>query len=255
MKNLQTKFSLIEPELLREEDGIKAWFTLKNSRYGIEGGNISGLNLGFNTTEKKEIVAENRLTLLASLDIDPEWVAYGDQVHSNRIRVVTEGGTFPSTDGLITQIPGLALAIQVADCAAILLWDAKNKIIGALHAGWRGAASDIVPAGIDKMKKLGAEPHSMSAFVSPCISLKNFEVGPEVADLFPDKFVDYEHFEKPHVDLKGFLKHQMQEAGLSDEQIEINPKCTIEDVENLYSYRRQGKKSGRMMAIIQITEN
>ena len=151
MKNLQTKFSLIEPALLAESEKVQAWFTLKNSKYGLDGTKIPGLNFGYNTKETKELVTANRLTLLSHLRLDPEWVAYADQVHSNRIQVVTEGGTYPSTDGLITQIPGLTLGIQVADCAAILLWDSTNQVIGALHAGWRGAAGDIVPMGIEKM--------------------------------------------------------------------------------------------------------
>jgi len=254
MKNLQTKFSLIEPALLAESEKIQAWFTLKNSKYGLDGTNIPGLNFGYNTKETKELVTANRLTLLSHLRLDPEWVAYADQVHSNRIQVVTEGGTYPSTDGLITQIPGLTLGIQVADCAAILLWDSTNKVIGALHAGWRGAAGDIVPMGIEKMLEQGADPNTMGAFVSPCISLRNFEVGQEVADQFPDEFVDYKSYTKPHIDLKGFLKHQITEAGVFQDQIEISEQCTIDEADNFYSYRREGDKSGRMLALIQITE-
>lgn len=254
MKNLETKFSLLKPEILSGSDGIQAWFTLKNSEYGFEGSNIPGLNFGFNTSETKELVAANRLTLLSHLRLDPEWVAYADQVHSNRIQVVTEGGTYPSTDGLITRIPGLTLSIQVADCAAILLWDSANNVIGALHAGWRGAAGDIIPLGIEKMIGQGANPHKVKAYVSPCISLKNFEIGQEVADQFPDEFVDYKHYQKPHLDLKAFLRHQLLKAGIPGNQVEVSEKCTIGDAENFYSYRREGEKSGRMLALIQMAE-
>lgn len=244
---------MIKPKLV-EEGEVRACFTLKNQMYGTETHSIPGLNLGFNTAEKKELVTKSRLELLSNLDIDPDWVAYSDQVHSNRIRFVTEGGTYPSTDGLITKIPGLTLAIQVADCAAILLCDSDNKIIGALHGGWRGAAGNIVPKGIEKMTEQGADPQKIKAFVSPCISLKNFEVGQEVADQFPDEFVDYERYEKPHLNLKGFLKHQMTEAGIRESQIEVRDECTVEDAEKFYSFRREGEQSGRMMALIQIAE-
>ncbi len=255
MKNLQTDFSLIRPDILHQDEGINAWFTLKNADFG-NGHLISGLNLGFNTPEKKEVVARNRLKLLSHLNVDDEWVAYAEQVHSTRIQTVTQGGTYPDTDGLITQIPGLTLGIQVADCAAVLLWDTdtENNIIGALHAGWRGAAGNIVPQGIRKMINLGANPSTMKAFVSPCISLKNFEVGQEVAEQFPDEFVDYKSYAKPHVDLKGFLRHQLQEGGLLSEHIEISDGCTIEEADRFYSYRREGQQSGRMMALIQIAE-
>src|SRR6056297_851612 len=121
MKNLQTKFSLIRPNILAQNESVKAWFTKKNMEFGLQNSVVPGLNFGFNTIEKKELVAANRLSLLSHLRLDPEWVAYADQVHSNRVQVVTEGGTFPSTDGLVTTIPGLTLGIQVADCAAVLL--------------------------------------------------------------------------------------------------------------------------------------
>jgi YfiH family protein len=253
MKNLQTDFSLIKPTLIQEDEGVDAWFTQKNKHFET-GNNIPGLNLGFNTPEKKEVIAQNRLKLLSRLGLNQDWVAYADQVHSTRIRAVSQGGIYPETDGLLTRIPGLTLAIQVADCAAILLWDAKNKVIGAVHAGWRGAAGNIVPQGIQKMTDLGADPSQVKAFVSPCISFKNFEVGKEVADLFPDEFVDLESHKKPHLNLKGFLRHQLQEGGLLMRNIEINNGCTIEEAKRFYSYRREGQQSGRMMALIHINE-
>ncbi|MDZ7680638.1 MAG: peptidoglycan editing factor PgeF [Fodinibius sp.] len=190
---------------------------------------VPGLNFGFNTAEKKELVAANRLSLLSHLRLDPGWVAYADQVHSNRVQTVAEGGTYPSTDGLVTTIPGLTLGIQVADCAAVLLADVQNGVVAALHAGWRGAVGDIVPRGIAVMTEQGAHPDNIVAFVSPCISLKNFEVGAEVAEQFPPEFVDWEQYEKPHIDLKGFLRYQMQEAGIAEQQIEISAQCTIEE--------------------------
>lgn len=253
MKNLETDFSLIKPKSLDENEKVKAWFSLKNEQYNSEGSSIPGLNLGFNTSEKKEGVTQNRSALLSTLNIDKEWIAYAGQVHSNRIQVVSQGGTFPSTDGLVTKVPGLTLAIQVADCAAVLLWDSSAKIIAALHAGWRGAAGNIVPKGIEVMTAQGADPENMHAFVSPCLSVENFEVGQEVAEQFPDEQVDYQNFEKPHVNLKSFIKQQMLAQGVLKENIEVHPECTVNQDEKYYSYRREGKQSGRMMALIQIT--
>lgn len=252
MKISKTDLSLIQPQLLQEDEEVHAWFTLKNPEFNSEAQHIAGLNLGFNTPEDNEVIARNRLILLETLGLDKEWIAYADQVHSNRIRYVTQGGTYPSTDGLITQVPGLTLGIQVADCAAVLLWDADHRIVAALHAGWRGAAGNIVPRGIEKMIEHGAETPKMKAFVSPCLSLKNFEIGTEVADQFPDQFVDYQSYQKPHVDLKGFLKYQMIQSGIPDSHIEIREECTISEADDFYSYRREGDKSGRMMALIQI---
>lgn len=254
MRNLQTEISLIKPKLLEGEEKIKAWFTLKNKGYGDESSIIRGLNLGFNTPENRDLIAQNRLNLLSSIQVDPEWIAYADQVHSNRIQLVSEGGTYPSTDGLITRIPGLTLGIQVADCAAVLLWDSVNKVIAALHAGWRGAAGNIVSKGIDRMIEQGSNPKKINAFVSPCISQKNFEVGQEVVEQFSDEFVDYENYEKPHIDLKRFIRQQMLQKEIPESQIEIRDECTVDDVDDFYSYRREGNKSGRMLALIQIAE-
>lgn len=254
MRNFQTEFSLVTPKLLEEEENVSAWFTLKNRSYGKGEYAIPGLNLGFNTSEKREVIAKNRLDLLSSLQLDSERVAYADQVHSNRVRFVTEGGTYPSTDGLVTRVPGLTLGIQVADCAAVLLWDTSNMVVGALHAGWRGAAGDIVSKGLQKMVEHGGNPQKMKAFISPCISVENFEVGREVAEQFPDAFVDYEHYQKPHVNLKAFIRHQLEEGGVPNSKVEISRECTIDGEEDYYSYRREGEESGRMLALIQITD-
>lgn len=254
MKSLRTDFRLITPKNLEDQDGIQAYFTLKNENFKRLGQSILGLNLGFNTPESKEHVAQNRLALLSSLNLDPDWIAYADQVHSNRVQFVTDGGTYPSTDGLVTKIPGLTLAIQVADCAAVLLWDSRNNVIGALHAGWRGAVGDIIPRGLTEMIKQGADVESIKSFVSPCISEANFEVGMEVAEQFPDQFVNYTDFKKPHVDLKGFIKHQLMDEGVAQNKIEIREECTIEGVSDFYSYRREGNQSGRMLALITINE-
>ncbi|HLR33376.1 MAG TPA: polyphenol oxidase family protein, partial [Fodinibius sp.] len=152
----------------------------------------------------------------------------------------------------ITTIPGLVLAIQVADCAAVLLWDASNHIVGAFHAGWRGAAAGIIPKGIQMMKRRGAEAGSLKAFVSPCISLQNFEVGPEVSALFPSSFIDEDHFQRPHVDLKGFIKSQLREQGIPASNIEVRGECTVDGRDSYYSFRREGAESGRMMALIRM---
>lgn len=254
MKDLNTESSLLKPDLLKEKENIQAWFTLKNKEFGVGNQAIPGLNLGFNTAEQKGIVTENRRVLYDHLGLDEQWIASAEQVHSNNVQFVTQGGNYPATDGLLTVVPGLTLVIQVADCAAVLLWDSQNKVIGALHAGWRGAAGDIVPAGLEKMGKQGADHRNLKAFISPCISLKNFEVGEEVACQFPNRFVDYEHFAKPHVDLKGFLAHQLREGGLVEKNIEISEGCTMEGITSFYSYRREEEQSGRMMALIRITE-
>src|SRR5699024_4125036 len=209
-----------------------------------------GLNLGFNTSEAPDIVAKNRKALWQDQNISSDWVAYAKQVHSNRVKVVKNGGTFSNTDALITQVPGLAMAIQVADCAAILLADTQSSTIAAVHAGWRGAVGDILPITLSKMNELGVRNRNIKAFISPCISVKNFEVGTEVSSQFPPKFVDNQSYKKPHIDLKAFLNFQLMKNGILQKAIETAHACTMHSG-NYYSYRREGKQSGRMMAVIQ----
>lgn len=245
---------IIRPQTFANLDKIEALFTLKNPQFTTIDKNIEGLNLGFNTNEAPEIVKQNRQTLINEFGLEPEWIAFANQVHSNRVKVVTDGGTFANTDALITQIPGLSLAIQVADCAAILVADEEGKTVAAIHAGWRGAAGNIVPRTLKCMKELVDQPASFRAFISPCISEENFEVGPEVAEQFPDEFVDYETYAKPHINLKAFLKDQLIQQGIKSENIEVDASCTVAN-ERFYSYRREGDKSGRMMAIIKIKPN
>lgn len=252
MSVLENNIEVIQPEIFSRGEGITAWFTLKNASLVSDDRNIPGLNLGFNTIEREEIIQNNYTALFEALDLDFHWVAFGNQVHGNRIRVVTQGGTYTETDGFVTQVSKLALAIQVADCAVVLLGDPQNRIVAAVHAGWRGAEGDIVPKAVKYMTAQGAEPKYIKAFVSPCISPQHFEVGQEVAEQFPEAFVDYESYEKPHVDLKGFIRRQLMTKGVKPEHIEVHQGCTVSDTDSFYSYRREGKQSGRMAGVIQL---
>ncbi|MDZ7806840.1 MAG: peptidoglycan editing factor PgeF [Gracilimonas sp.] len=247
---MSSQIEFIRPALLNGQ-GISSWFTLRNHETVNQNNKIPGLNLGLNTIEPKDVVERNQHFLLKSLGLDEQQLAYAKQVHKTNIETVNTGGEYPDTDGLVTSETNLILGIQVADCAAILLGDSKNRVIGAAHAGWRGAADNICIKVINNMKKLGADVKHIKAFVSPCISLKNFEVGEKVAEQFPSRYVDYRSYKKPHVDLSSFIKGQLTEQGILKGNIELSDVCTI-DNENLYSYRRQKDQSGRMMALIKL---
>src|SRR5699024_12384015 len=102
---------------------------------------------------------------LSEMALAAHWRADADHAHGRRLQVVSEGGTYGATDGLVTSLPVLTLAIQVVYCAAVLLWDSTNNVIGALHAGWRGAVAGILSEGIQMMKHKGAELEQMNAFI------------------------------------------------------------------------------------------
>lgn len=233
---------------------IFSWFTLKNPHILETGQQIAGLNIGFNSKEKQDILLHNLNMLATAIRTNTGSIALANQVHQNRVEVVTDGGIYTDTDAFVSNTPGIALGIQVADCGAILLGDSMNRVIGAAHAGWRGAIGNIIPNTIHKMIDLGAQVGSIKAFVSPCLAKHNFEVGEEVASQFSTHLVDRDNYDKPHVDLKGLIKEQLISSGLSELNIEIDERCTIDHEELFYSYRREKEESGRMVGIIKLNK-
>ncbi|MEX0661725.1 MAG: peptidoglycan editing factor PgeF [Balneolaceae bacterium] len=242
--------NIINPKIFKT-NRVGAGFTLSNRDVVNVDGEIAGLNLGYNTgVDHQEI--ENNLNLLVSeLGIARETLAMAKQVHGKNITFVTKGGIYPDTDALITDQPEVTLGIRVADCAAILLADTENSIIAAVHAGWRGAALGILLDVVRKMKSKGVNASTLSAYISPCLSKDVFEVGDEVAEQFPSEFVDYNSYSKPHLNLKGFLYHQLLENGVPKINIKIDEGCTLSD-NRFYSYRRERDKAGRMLGFIRL---
>jgi len=244
--------NLIEPVIFKPHKHVEACFTEKNPKFSGKAANVHGLNLGLNTEEDASVVDDNIKKLFNHMNWDYSRLVLAKQVHEGHVEFVREPGIYENTDALVTNRPGLVLGIQVADCAAVLLSDPGAGIIGAAHAGWRGALKGIVANTIAKMKKLGARRDRMIAYISPCISLENFEVGSEVANRFPDKFVNYETYKKPHIDLKSFLKHRLQAEGLPETQVEVSSCCTMGNPERFYSYRKERKRAGRMLGLIKL---
>ena len=245
--------NIIHPKIFGNSSEVTAVFTEANRSLFSPDDSIQGLDLGINTPSTQAERDSNYKSLFEFLNIDNQSLALANQVHGSAIEIVSKVGIYENTDGLITDKTGLALGIQVADCAAILIADEVNQVIGAFHAGWRGAVADIIPKGLHKMKSLGAEIEKMKAFISPCISQKKFEVGEEVASQFPDTFVDQSSFQKPHVDLKAFLANQLAKAGMKLTQIEVSTGCTMENT-RFFSYRREREKAGRMLGLIRLTD-
>lgn len=244
--------SLLRPAVFEDADGLVAGFSTRAG--GVSEGAYEALNLGLSTDDETARVRENRRRLGVAVGFAPErWVVAG-QVHGDRILHATEPGGFRGYDGLVTDRAGLLLCISAADCAAVLLADPEAGVIGACHSGWRGTAKEISAKTVGEMKALGARPSRVRAYVSPCISAENFEVGAEVAEQFAERFVrrpaDFPEQQKPHVDLKAVIASQLQNAGLPEAQIEISPRCTVGEPEALFSYRDGEGTTGRMMGVI-----
>jgi len=231
-----------------------AGFTLKNPSYQVESATIQGLNIGLNQLEKHEIVFENRRLFFNSVRIADNKVSSAGQIHSNTIAFVEEAGfVVPEVDGLITNKKGICLLIQVADCAPILLSDQTNGIIAVVHAGWRGAATGILINMIHKMIDLGANTKYIKMAVGPCIGVDNFEVGPEVVNVFPKVFSKKKENGKYLLNLKMFLKNQALDKGLLIDNIQISSLCSVSEDAKCYSHRREGSLAGRMGGFIYLT--
>lgn len=203
--------------------------------------------MGINTQTSLELTEKNRRNFLKQCNLDADSLAYLKQVHGNSIIYAEQAGFAGEADGLVTDRKGVTLGIMVADCAAVLLADPKSGVIGAFHAGWKGAAGNIVPKGIAMMRSLGAQ--KLQAWISPCIGTHAFEVGIEVAEQFPSSYVINDTYEKPRVDMQAFITSQLINNGVKSSRIECDERCTFTDI-RFFSYRRQGVHSGRMMAII-----
>ncbi|MDX1438379.1 MAG: peptidoglycan editing factor PgeF [Rubricoccaceae bacterium] len=178
-------------------------------------------------------------------------VASAEQVHGNVVEGVDEPGHFSGCDGLVSNEKDLLLTVRAADCALVLLADTANNVIGACHAGWRGTVGHIATRTVLKMETLGGVASKIKAYITPCISLENFEVGEEVAERFPDGFVHRrETWLRPHVDMRGTIAAQLVDAGLPFDSIEIAQGCTVADRTHFYSYRAENGTQGRMIGFI-----
>lgn len=233
-----------------DKSTVHAGFTLKNPQYKQAEGRINGLNLGYNKLESAEVVDQNLSALKTELGIETFKVARARQIHGNTLTELSEEAIAEETDALFTNKQHLLLLIQVADCAPILIFDPKNRCIAAVHAGWRSAVANILPKTIAHFIRKGSKASDLQLAIGPCISAQAFEVGPEVAEQFPDAYVDYHRFAKPHVDLKGFLRQQALDQGVQKASIWVSPSCTIHHTDLCYSHRREGEKAGRMAAFI-----
>lgn len=212
------------------------------------------MNIGFNSKDTQDVILHNLDVLTQNTGVNRKKLALAHQVHGTEVTIVEDGGVYEDTDGFVTNTSGVSLGIQVADCGAVLLGDFKNKVIGACHAGWRGAVGEIVPKTVSRMLELGAEVKNINTFISPCLAAHNFEVGDEVAIQFPEHLVHRNGYPKPHVDLSGLINDQLLQAGVLPEHIEMDGRCTIDHQELFYSYRREKEQSGRMLGIITLNE-
>ncbi|SEG48954.1 conserved hypothetical protein [Thalassococcus halodurans] len=236
------------------------FFTRKG---GASSGVFHGLNCGAGSSDQSDIVQINRDRVAKSMDVADRNLVFVHQIHSAEVVTVTDPmepkAPRPRADAMVTNQPGLALAILTADCQPVLFADPKAGVVGAAHAGWRGALDGILENTVDAMIALGADRDNITAVVGPSISQRAYEVGPEFLDAFlmedqaNARFFAGGQGDRMHFDLPAFGLHKLRSAGVN---AEWTRHCTYSDADRFFSYRRatHAKEAdyGRLISVIRL---
>lgn len=217
---------------------------------GVSQAPYDELNLADHVGDDPAAVAENRRRVLEAV-LPGGALATMRQVHGNDVAIVQAADVVPEVDALVTRAPGLVLAVQVADCTPVLLWDSEAGVVAAVHAGRRGLAAGVVPRTIAVMTELHARPERMNALVGPGICAEHYEVPAELRDeveaAVPGTAAETSSG-TPALDIRAGVLAQLRAGGLR--QWSVMSQCTAESP-HLYSYRRDGT-TGRFAGLVWI---
>lgn len=234
------------------------FFTRKG---GASSGVFAGLNCGPGSTDQSDVVKINRARVAEAMGLAPEALVSLNQFHSPVVATLTAPPPARiAADAMVTNVPGIALGILTADCQPVLFADAAAGVIGAAHAGWRGAKAGVLQATVNAMLALGATRAGIVAVIGPCISQAAYEVGPEFFDDFtaddPEniRFFGSGAGDRMLFDLPAFGLHQLRQTGIG--HAEWTRHCTYGDPDRFYSFRRtthQGEADyGRLISVIRL---
>ncbi|WP_310618973.1 peptidoglycan editing factor PgeF [Flexibacterium corallicola] len=254
---------MITAPALEELSGIKhGFFTRKN---GLSTGLYKSLNVGLGSDDERETVLKNRALVAQRMGVSSENLVTAYQVHSSRVLSVKaplSDEQDRKADALVTNTPELAIGVLTADCGPVLFADPKNRVIGATHAGWKGAFSGILQNTVEAMEALGAERGAIIAVIGPLISQRNYEVGPEFHGTFIEADESHHSFFSPSSKGGHFLFNLPEFIGMQLKQtkiasiIDINC-CTYAQEQQFFSYRRATHRSepdyGRQISAISLS--
>lgn len=250
--------------VLNRIEGVRHAFFTRNG--GVSQGIYASSNCGFGSRDAAAAVAENRARAMRRIDADPAKLVTLSQVHSADVVEVAapwRRGDAPRADAMVTRVPGIVLGILTADCAPVLFADAEARVVGAAHAGWRGALSGVLEATVAAMCRMGASPGRIVAAIGPAIGRTSYEVGPEFPAPFLAQDASNSAFFFPaetpsrHLfDLKGYAAARLAAAGLSE--VAVLPNDTRMENRRFFSYRRaclRGEPNyGRQLSAILVEE-
>jgi purine-nucleoside/S-methyl-5'-thioadenosine phosphorylase / adenosine deaminase len=213
---------------------------------GVSSGLYASLNGGVGSQDDAGNVVENRARMAAALGVEPRRLLTASQSHSPNVVVAEAPWTTenrPQADGIVTRMRALAIGVTTADCGPVLFADPRAGVIGAAHAGWRGALTGVIEATIAAMERLGAAQSQIRAAIGPMIRQGSYEVGPDlVARLRAEDpassrfFAPAKRDSHAMFDLAGYIAVRLKRAGIT--QVEDLGLCTYADPERFFSYRR-----------------
>lgn len=252
---------IVTVDALDRLKGIRHGFLTR--RGGVSDGIYNSLNCGLGTTDERARVFENRARAVkaAGLIDAPLNTAY--QVHSAKVLVVEQPldqSNRPEVDGLVTRTKGINLGVLTADCGPVLFADAEAGVVGAAHAGWKGALGGVLQETVRVMESLGARRENIVAAIGPCIAQASYEVGTEFPTPFIAQDKDNARFfaanacRRFQFDLAGYCAAQLEAMGLAQTVVSGHDTCALE--EDFFSYRRKTKRGepdyGRQVSVIGI---
>lgn len=255
-----TSATPLECDALSGLDGVRHGFFTRGG--GVSRGIYASLNCGLGSGDDAAAVLENRSRAMAAFGLAESALATAYQVHSARVALVERAWSHdgrPQVDGLVTRRPGVALGVLAADCTPVLLADPEARVVGAAHAGWRGAFAGIVEATIEAMESLGARRAAIRAAIGPSIAKDSYEVGPEFPGAFLAEDAANAAFFRPSergghfmFDLPGYVARRLGLLGLA--KIGRLRRDTYAEPEHFFSYRRSthdgAKDYGRGLSAI-----
>jgi YfiH family protein len=254
-----------EVEVIRAEALAGVPHGFLGRRGGVSVGELAGLNVGYGSSDDRSAIDENRRLAIAAVLPRAE-LATVHQVHSADVVYVERPwpqGERPRADAMVTDRPDLILGILTADCAPVLFADAEAGVIGAAHAGWRGALAGVTDSTIAAMEQLGARRDHIRTAVGPCIGPASYEVDEAFRDRFTEDDPANSRFfipgpsSKPHFDLSSYVEQRLHSAGIAE--VEMLRFDTYADPDRFYSYRRATHRGeadyGRQVSLIALPPN
>lgn len=234
---------------------------------GVSQGIYASLNCGPGSRDDPAAVRENRRRAMDQLELPGDALATLHQIHSAEVIEVSEPweiGQGPRADGMVTNRTGVALGVLAADCAPVLLADAEAGVVGACHAGWKGAVGGVLEATVAAMLRLGAKADRIVAGIGPCIAQRSYEVSADFSAPFLEQDADNAKFfipsaraaEKLHFDLRGYAARRLKQAEVGN--VQVLPCDTCGEPQRFFSYRRATKAGepdyGRLLSVIHLED-